>query len=172
MSAETLQRNLWVKMRIKITVEEAQAYLDNFFKTYPGVLTYIHRTQAFVSQFHFTYTYTGRQRRLPISIYSRAQRNRVARQAVNARIQTTSSDLVEKNMINLHKAIKSLGGRIIITVHDSMGFQLPKGSTGVKEVLDNVIIHKTQESFPWLPVVWKYDCERGESYGEAKYEVT
>ena len=51
--------------------------------------------------------------------------------------------MVAMNLINVHNAIKPLGGRVLITVHDSIGFQLPKGTTGVKALLDKAIIEAT-----------------------------
>lgn len=167
MGAETLQKRLWEDMRISVTTEEADAYLEGFFKTYPGVRQYILATQKFVARYKFTYTYTGHRRRFPIAMYNTRQINRVSRQAVNSRIQTTSAVLVNSNMIDAHKEIKKLGGRLILTVHDSIGFQLPKGTPGVKALLDDIVITRTREKYPWLPVPWKYDVGMGPSYGEA-----
>lgn len=159
-------------MRIEVTEEEAEAYLNKFFETYPGVAAYIANTKAFVQNYHFTYTYMGRRRRFPIAAYSRRMASRVARQAVNARIQSTSADIVSMNMLAVDAGIRPLGGRSLLTVHDSLVFQLPKGTPGVKALLDEAIVEKTRRDLPWLPVEWKYDCAFGPSYGEAKQEVT
>lgn len=171
MSAKTLQEKLWSDMRISVTEEQAQEYLDKFFQTYPGVQHYIEQTQDFVQAYKFTYTFTGRRRRFPYAVYSRSQLNRVARQAVNARIQTTSSDLVCLNLIDVAKEVRQLGGRVLLTVHDSIGFQLPKGVTGVKAMLDELIINRTRERSPWLPVEWKYDVGMGPNYGDCHEKV-
>lgn len=172
MGAATLQAKLWSDMRISVTEEQAQEYLDKFFVTYPGVQQYIELTQRFVEDYKFTYTFTGRRRRFPFAVYSRSQLNRVGRQAVNARIQTTSSDMVGMNLIEVHKAIQPLGGRILVTVHDSIGFQLPKGTTGVRAILDYAIKGKIKEECPWLPVEWKYDVAKGPNYGDAHEHIS
>lgn len=171
MSAPSLAAQLWAEMRIKVTEEEAQEYLNKFFERYPNVAQYIAATQNAAANFGYVTTFTGRRRRFPIVKYNRSARARVSRQSVNARIQSTSSDLVQRNMIELHKAIKPLGGRLIITVHDSVGFQVPKGTRGMATLLDDVIRKKTAEQFPWLPVEWKFDVARGPSYGECSEEV-
>lgn len=159
-------------MRIKVTEKEAQDYLDKFFETYPGVSRYMEETQAFAQLHKFVYTFTGRRRRFPMATYSTYMGGRVARQAVNSRIQTTSADLVNDNIVELDDALKPLGGRAILTVHDSILFQLPKGTRGVKTLLDEVIINKTREKFKhWMPVEWKYDVGMGPSYGECTNEV-
>lgn len=169
MSAKTLQAKLWSDMRIRVSLEEAQQYLDMFFQTYPGVRKYIDDTIAFVAQNFYSYTFTGRRRRFAIARYNSALANRVGRQAVNARIQTTSADLVNTNIIDLNRELKPTYGsmaRIALTVHDSILFQLPKGATGVRPMLDRLITDGIAEKFKWLPVQWKYDCAKGPNYGD------
>jgi hypothetical protein len=75
------------------------------------------------------------------------------------------------NLVDLADVIEPLGGRIVLTVHDSILFQLPKGAKGVPEMLDEVFIKRTGERFPWLPVKWKYDVWKGPSYGDCKQPV-
>ena len=169
-----LAQQLWSEMRIKVSQEEAEEYLRKFFETYPGVETYIKNTKLMVRKYKFVHTFTGRRRRFPLLLHTADRRviSRSERQAVNARIQTTSNDLLQMNMLGLEQVLeKEFGGQLLLTVHDSIGFQLPKGSTGVKQILDKVIIEDIKEFAPWLPVNWKYDCEKGESYGGCKNAV-
>ena len=56
-------------------------------------------------------------------------------------------------------------------MHDSIVFQLPKGTSGVKSALDHIMLDKTAERAPWLPVKWKYDVGKGENYGNAHDDV-
>ena len=133
---------------------------------------YIDLTQEFVRKHKFTYTFTGRRRRFPYANLSYSQLNKVCRQAVNARIQTSSADLVSSNIIDLNAGIAPLGGRVLLTVHDSICFQLPKGTTGVKAMLDKLIVENTAKRYPWLPVIWKYDVGMGKNYGETKDHVS
>ena len=169
MGPSTLVRNLWDNNRIEISEEEAKEYLAAFFRNYPGVGAYISRTQRFVNLYHFTHTYTGRLRRFPILNFNKREGNRCGRQGVNARIQCSSAEVVNRNMVDVEENIlKHHGGRMLLTVHDSMVFQLPKGMDGtlVKSMLDKELIQGVKDRFPWLPVVWKYDVDRGESYGD------
>lgn len=171
MSSERLQQQLWAELRIEESLENCQSYLDGFFETYPGVKKYIDSTKLFVERYHITYTYTGRRRRFPMVAYNRGQASRMARQAVNARIQTTSSDLVMLNLIDLHRALLPMNGRVLLTVHDSIPFQLPVDTTGVRALLDTLILDNTAQKAPWLPVKWKYDVGRGKNYGDTHGEV-
>lgn len=169
MGPATLKQDLWDKTRVDITEKQAQDYLDKFFHTYPKVETYINNTIAFVMRYGWTFTYTGRRRRFPYLVYDRKGRNRAGRQAVNARIQTTSSDVVTRNIINVNAGyIEPNHGRMLLGVHDSMVFQIPKGldKTEMRKSFDHLVLEKTAEEFPWLPVPWKYDVDIGPSYGE------
>mgnify|MGYP002672774253 FL=1 len=132
---------------------------------------YIEETKRMIRRYGFTWTYTGRLRRFAIAAFSRSQMSRFERQGVNARIQTTSSDLVMSNLIDLQKWLLPLGGRVLLTVHDSLPFQLPKGNDGVKKELDRIIMENTAQRAPWLPVQWKYDVGKGPNYGDTHGNV-
>ena len=166
MSAQTLREILQSELRIHTTEEQAQEYLNCFFRTYPGVRRYINHTRAFVERYNFCCTFTGRRRRFPLAFYSRAVTSRVFRQAVNAILQATSADLTNMSVVALAPWLKQHGGRILLTAHDSIAFQLPKGLAGVSSALDNLITGGTAHRAPWLPVTWVYDVGKGRSYGE------
>lgn len=172
--AEGLSNQLWAEMRIRETPEQCQQYLDAFFVTYPGVARYVNETKAFAETFKFVCTYTGRRRRFASAGFSRAGIARMKRQAVNAIIQSTSSDLVAFNMIDLRQWLIKNGGRLILTVHDSMPFQLPHGmaQSGILKDIRHIITERIAERAPWLPVEWKFDVGWGSDYGHTNGEVT
>lgn len=171
MSAQRLQQQIWSEMRIEEPLEKCEEYLNKFFETYPGVKRYIDETKAFVERFGFTWTYTGRRRRFAIARYNRNQAARMGRQAVNARIQTTSSDLVTYNLIDTDNWLQPRNGRVLLTVHDSILFQLPKNIGPVRGELKELITVGTANRAPWLPVEWKFDVGRGPNYGDTHGEV-
>ena len=174
MGGGTLKQRLWSDNRIIVTEDEAQNYLDQFFVTYPGVKQYIEDTKAFVDKNHFVYTYFGRRRRFPYAGYSTFDRERMHRQAVNSRIQGTSSDIVVSCLIRVADYLRKRndGSCVLLTVHDSIVFQAPHGAyENLKSDLDKLIIEATARQCPWLPVVWKYDVGWGPNYGDTHGEV-
>ena len=171
MGPDKLKDQLWTELRIQETTEQCQKYLDDFFKAYPGVATYIRETKKFVENNRFTWTFTGHRRRFNIIEFDNSQTARMFRQAINARIQTTSSDLVMYNLIDLHNWLLQRGGRVLITVHDSIVFQLPKGIGPIMPDLKRLITQGTAERAPWLPVEWKFDVGKGPNYGEVHEEA-
>lgn len=170
-TAGSIARQANEEMGTEMTEEDAQGYMDRFFENYPGVKDYMNQTINFVNDQHFVYTLTGRRRRFNMVGFTNRQKAKMERQAINSRIQTTSADIVNDNLVQLDNHIKPLGGRVILTVHDSILFQLPKGTTGVRELLDHIIIEKTKEKFHWLPVDWKYDVGKGPNYGSCDQEI-
>lgn len=171
---DALKAQLWNSMRVDVSVEEAQHYLDQFFVTYPGVKTYMDNTEAFVDRHNFVYTYFGRRRRFPYATYFKGDQNRVHRQAVNARIQSTSSDIVLSCLKRVNQYLRSRndGSCVLLTVHDSILFQAPIGAhTELKPILDKLIVEDTHEQCPWLPVKWKYDVGWGPNYGDTHGKV-
>lgn len=168
-----MSKQLWEQLRLRETPEQCQEYMDKFFETYPGVRKYIDDTKNFVQQFGYTWTYTGRRRRFERIKFNPAKGEieRMYRQAVNARIQTTSSDLVMYNLIDTGNWLDTVGGRILLTVHDSILFQLPRNIGPVFADIKNIITVKTAERAPWLPVEWKFDIGKGPNYGATKGEV-
>ena len=96
----------------------------------------------------------------------------MGRQAVNARIQTTSSDTVMRNLVDVHNWLQSEGlGRILLTVHDSIVFQVKEDVHGIMPVLKKIITEDTAERCPWLPVEWKFDVGCGPNYGDTHGEL-
>lgn len=170
-SPQGLRRQLWSELRLEVSEEACRDYLHRFFTAHPGVAAYIAATTSFVRHHHFTTTFTGRRRRFPLAVYTATQASRMARQAVNARVQITTADLVARNVADVQQAVLPLGGRMLLTIYDALLFQLPKDTDNVKAFLDRAIIENTARRSPWLPVPWAYDAGRGPSYGETDGEI-
>ncbi len=164
--AKSLSKDFGAILGRVVTEEEAEKYLDGFFRTYPGIEKYTETTKNCAKRYGFAYTKLGRRRCFPMAAHDRGKLHGAFRQAVNFRIQSTAADIVNANLVDLADRIKPLGGRVVLTVHDSILFQLPRETAGVKDLLDEVILEGTKERFPWLPVPWKYDVGKGDNYGE------
>ena len=58
---------------------------------------------------------------------------------------------------------------MLLTVHDSMVFELPKKHLNqLQEFVTKYAEQRVNEKFPWLPVPFKADIEVGPSYGEVQ----
>ena len=155
---------------IGISLDQAQSIIQQLFKLYPSIEAYIKKTEWELDTFGFVETYFGRRRRFNVRGAAKYLVGRAKRQAVNFKIQSTSSDIVMGRLIAAEQPlIRDLKGRLLLTVHDSIGFQIPKKYLShlpafVKEVLED----GAAQACPWLPVEFKWDYEVGPSYGELK----
>ena len=153
---------------VGISDEQAKVIINTLFKMFPTIKSYIAITKQQVNYLHVVETFFGRRRRfeLPRTIPF-AQKSRAERQAVNFKIQSTSSDIVLGVLNSLKNPIEDMGGKMLITVHDSVVFELPKKyAAQVPDLIDDYGKTRVKELYPWLPVPFVWDVEAGPSYGE------
>ncbi len=115
MSAHSLASDL------KISVNEASVLQRKFFEAYPAVEEWIENIKQEVLRTGMVKTPFGRTRRF--ELITRENQAEVLRQAVNAPIQSSASDITLSALVRLDKRIKrgELGDtRLLLTVHDSI----------------------------------------------------
>ena len=149
-----------------IPLEEAQEVLDLMFKMFPSIPAYITETQNEVRIFGSVYTKTGRKRRFPMANVRMFQ-NRCFRQAVNFKIQATSSDIVMWVLNQIAPIITNdLKGQLHATVHDSVVFSVPDAYLSqIPDMMQRYGTDHVAEQFPWLPVPFIWDIEASRRYG-------
>jgi DNA polymerase-1 len=80
----------------------------------------------------YTETLLGRRRYIPELTSGRRQLQALGeRQALNAPIQGSASDVFKVAMIGVHRALRQradLGCRMLLTVHDELVFEVPEAS--------------------------------------------
>jgi DNA polymerase-1 len=146
----------------------AQTIIDLLFTMFPTIPDFVALTTWELHTFGFVETYHGRQRRFPLDNAPGRSISQAERRALNFKVQATNSDIVLDTLVEIAPIIENdLKGKILLTVHDSIGFEVPK-----KYVPDLVTLFKvhgtemTRKRNPWLPVPYKWDIECGPSYGE------
>jgi DNA polymerase I-like protein with 3'-5' exonuclease and polymerase domains len=157
---------------LKISVNEAEGLMGMFFKRFPKVKDYIESTKTKVVREGVLRTPTGRARRFPLAKAGGSIAAASQRQGVNFLVQGFTSEIVNRVLINLHKYIHEVKGRLMITVHDSIVFELPRENLGL---LDDFFKRRVRDfiksEFPMVPVELPYDVEVGPTYGEAKHSI-
>ncbi|MEK6714770.1 MAG: DNA polymerase I [Candidatus Omnitrophota bacterium] len=114
---------------LDISNEEAQKFIEEYFLRYPQVKKYIDDTIAAARKDGFTATLLGRRRYLnEINSSNNQLRAFSERQAINAPIQGSASDMIKLAMVNIHNELekKSLNSKMIIQVHDELIFDAEK----------------------------------------------
>ncbi len=132
---------------LRISVEDAQSFIDSYFTRYPKVKEYIDKQIKFAESQGFVETLLGRRRYIPqINEKSQMLRQLAQRQAVNTPIQGTASDLIKQAMVEIYNKIKGLHFRsqMILQIHDELLFNVyddeeHKLIALVRERMENVI---------------------------------
>jgi DNA polymerase-1 len=143
----------------------AQTYIDEYFKKYSGVQTYIQNSLEEARQKGYVTTLLHRRRYLPdIHSPTMAIRQATERMAINTPLQGTAADIIKISMIRIQDRIQELGlsTKMIMQVHDELVFEVPEGE------LQNSIpmIQKEMETVMDLSVPLKVSIHSGENWAE------
>lgn len=121
MSAFGLARQLNIERSV------AQTYIQEYFKRYPGVHTYMERTRELARQQGYVTTVCGRRLYVPDINSSQGMRQRAAeRAAINAPMQGTAADMIKLAMIHLYEWLQAdtVDAKMIMQVHDELVFEV------------------------------------------------
>jgi len=113
---------------IKISVDEAQAYIDAYFKRFAGVRTYMDGVLKQAREDGYVTTILGRRCYMPDIKSSKGNlREAAERQAINAPVQGSAADLLKLAMIKLRHALdeKKLKSKLLLTIHDELVLEVP-----------------------------------------------
>lgn len=152
-----------------ISHEFAKQIQTLLFTKFPTIRTFMDRTKWELRTFGLVEAFNGRRRRFLIGKDAPSDlRAQAERRAINFKVQGTNSDIVLSVLCWLAPVIENdLRGRLLLTVHDSIGFQVPKKyAHQVREVFTKYGTDRVAEVFPWMPVPYRWDVELGPSYGE------
>lgn len=155
-----------------ISEERAQEVIDKLFARFPSLKGYMDEVVASIHKHGFVETFFGRRRRFPLVRVNRYFAGQAERRGKNMKIQSTSSDIVIGQLIEIAEHIHELGGRLCITVHDSIVGTIKKKYLHLAEAFfQKYCVDRVGEKYPWLPVAFACDLTVGPSYGEAKSTI-
>ncbi len=116
-------------VRLGISRDEANRFIDAYFAKYPKVLDYQARLLKECRKTGYVSTILGRRRRIdgvrPTSTYQ--QRNQPEREAINMEIQGSAADLIKLAMLHIHRRLRrdGLKSRMLLQIHDELVFEAP-----------------------------------------------
>jgi DNA polymerase-1 len=152
--------------RLGIPRKEAKEIIDNYFKKYPKVSSYMSNCVETAKEKGYVETIMGRRRYLKdINSRNAVVRGYAERNAINAPVQGSAADIIKKAMIDIQKEIKSNGwkSKMILQVHDELLFDTVPAE---KEALAKLVKEKMQNAIK-LSVPLEVDMNFGESWLEA-----
>lgn len=148
-----------------ISVEEAQRFIEAYFLRYPRVEEYLKAQIKKAEDEGFVTTILGRRRYITeIKNKNQGIRQFAQRQAVNAPIQGSASDLIKLAMVEIHKelAARKLASKMVLQIHDELVFDVPQQET---KTLVNLVRDK-MENVMKLDVPIKVDIKVGKNWLE------
>jgi len=157
--------NLSQQLDIKRT--EAKDLIENYFRQYSGLRTYMDNILEFARKNGYVETLLGRRRRLrDINSANGMMRSASERIAINMPIQGTAADLIKVAMINIRDAMRAGGfqSSMILQVHDELVFDVRKDEL---ERLKPIVYEKMTTAIPGLKVPILVEMGSGENWLEA-----
>ena len=152
--------------RTGLTMDEASAFIETYFETYPRIREYIDDTQAQAKDRGYVETLLGRRRYFPeLATRARVHRNvreAAYRMAINAPIQGSAADILKVAMNRLWRELsaRQLRSRMILQVHDELVLEVPEPE------LDDValLVIGTMEGAYDLDAPLKVDAKVGRNW--------
>lgn len=153
--------------RLRSSVGEAQALIDQYAKSYPGVMRFLALEVEKAREKGYVETLLGRRRYVPaINASNRNERAFAERVAVNMPIQGTQADMIKLAMIAIDRQIatEGLSARMLLQVHDELVFEVPPAEV---EVLSEIIRHEMIHALPLEGVPIEVDVDTGQNWLDA-----
>ena len=114
---------------IKVSVGEAQEYIDAYLARYTGVKAYMDRVKAEAEKNGFVTTLYGRKRAIPeLKASNFNLRSFGQRAAMNTPIQGAAADIIKLAMVRVDHRLRQegLAARLILQVHDELIIEAPE----------------------------------------------
>lgn len=150
-----------------ISAKEAKQYIEDYFKTYPKIKSFLDDMVSNAKTKGYSTTYYGRRRPIPeLNSSNFIQRSFGERVAMNSPIQGTAADIIKIAMLRVHNALKSRGleSKLILQVHDELLIETKIDE--IKEV--EAILTEEMTNAASLAVKLEIDLHVGNNWLEAK----
>ena len=155
-----------LSQRMGISRYEAKSFIEEYFKSYPGIKDYMDRVIAEAREKGYVETLFGRKRFLPdINSKNAVARGLAERNAINAPIQGSAADIIKLAMIAVARRLDAEGlrSRMVLQVHDELVFDV------VPDERDRIveIVKQEMEGVCTLTVPLITECNYGKNWREA-----
>ncbi len=133
---------------IGVTRTEAKQLIENYFKQYPAIKTYMDQQIIRAKEKGYVETILGRKRWLPdIHSANAVVRGFAERNAINMPIQGSAADMIKLAMIQIHNQIQKqkLKSKMLLQVHDELVFEVHLSEL---DLLKHIIIEEMQNAMP------------------------
>lgn len=156
-----------LSQQLGISRREAQSFIDNYFKAYPGIHSYMDGVIEECKENGYVTTLLNRRREIKeIHDKNHMVREFGKRAAMNAPIQGSAADLIKIAMIHISEEMFQQGckSKMILQVHDELIFDVTQDEIELmKELIQNGMEHAMELKVPLVA-----ECKVGTTWFEAK----
>ncbi len=152
---------------LSISKDEAKAYIEEYFATYPGVKAFLDNAKENAKKDGYSVTMFGRRRPIPeLKSSNFMQRQFGERVAMNAPVQGTAADIIKIAMIKVYNRLEREGlkSRLLLQIHDEL---LVETAGDEKDAVLNILKEEMQGAAD-LPVMLTAEAHTGKDWYEAK----
>lgn len=152
---------------LSITKKEADTYIQQYFRTYPGIKAFLDQSVSDAREKGYAVTMFGRRRPVPELFASNfMQRSFGERIAMNSPIQGTAADIIKIAMVRVCRRLKrqQMQSRIILQIHDELLIEATLDE--VEQV--KTILKEEMEQAASLAVPLEVDMHTGHNWYELK----
>lgn len=159
-------RGTWsIAQQLGISEDEAEHVVQVFFGRYPRAKIWLKNQISYARSNGFVKNHFGRLRRLPgINSTDEIVRSEAERQTKNSPIQSGASDMTCIASIRIKKAFEArgLGAQLVLTVHDSVIYEVPNN-----EVSESIKLVKEEIERPLegVNVPMRAEIKKGNRWG-------
>lgn len=164
MQVEGFVAYAWIQYGLKLTLEEGAQMRDAFFELYPGLLDYHSHQKDLVHMHEGVRSPLGRIRHLPyIRSWDREIRALAQRQAINAPIQSTLTDMMIWAIALIDHAYPGGEIEVVGMIHDAIICYVPEDAyvmwaKRASDIMSNLPLHEVG----WHPELqFTVDVEAG-----------
>ena len=152
---------------LSISRKEALDYINNYFKIYGGVKTFLDKQVADAKENGYVKTMFGRIRPIPeIKSSNFMTRSFGDRVAMNSPIQGSAADIMKISMLKVDEALEKSGfdARIVLQIHDELLVEVKEEEAAKVSEL----VEKAMKEAVSLKVPLEVDAHIGKTWLEAK----
>ena len=159
MGARKLAQTLNIKQNI------AKEYIQNYFKAFPTIKTYLNSIQEFAKENGYVETLLGRVRKFDFSNVNAGIEANYLREAVNTVFQGSAADIIKLSMLKIYNIFKDNDEvKLLLQIHDELIFEIKEDkvtqySKELKEIMEDIVK---------LNVPLRANVSIGDNWGELK----
>ena len=157
--------------QISVTNQEAQDFINEYFKKFPEIKEYMNNTIKFCRKNGFVNNIFGRRIHLrSINDKNFAVRAFQERAAINAPIQGSAADIIRLAMIAIDRTIeeKKINAKMLLQIHDELVFESSiKDQKNNEKLIKKVMTSVSSSEHHMFSIPLEVSINSGYNWGEA-----